>query len=235
VIKPSIFGVFIITVVYVPIFALTGVEGKMFHPMAFTVVFALTAPCCSRSPSCLQRSPVRHRQGRGEGNRVMRARRVAYAPALRFGRCGPHAVVAAIGLWSVWRLIARAWVRSSSRTSMKATSRCTPCAFRAPASRRRRDAGSALEARLKHFPRSSGVRQDRHRRGRHRSDAAERRRHLRDAQTAQEWPDPASRKATLSRDQEAVEQIPGNNYEFTQPIQMRFNELISGVRSPMSP
>ena len=30
--------------------------------------------------------------------------------------------------------------------------------------------------------------------------------------------------------QAAVEQIPGNNYEFTQPIQMRFNELISGVR-----
>ena len=43
VIKPSIFGVLIITLVYVPIFALSGVEGKMFHPMAFTVVFALTA------------------------------------------------------------------------------------------------------------------------------------------------------------------------------------------------
>ena len=41
VIKPSVFGVIIITVVYIPIFALTGVEGKMFHPMAFTVVTAL--------------------------------------------------------------------------------------------------------------------------------------------------------------------------------------------------
>ena len=41
VVTPSIFGVFIITVVYIPIFALTGVEGKMFHPMAFTVVTAL--------------------------------------------------------------------------------------------------------------------------------------------------------------------------------------------------
>ena len=43
VIKPSIFGVIIITVVYLPIFALTGIEGKMFHPMAFTVVLALTS------------------------------------------------------------------------------------------------------------------------------------------------------------------------------------------------
>ncbi|MBC7669104.1 MAG: CusA/CzcA family heavy metal efflux RND transporter, partial [Gemmatimonadaceae bacterium] len=43
VIKPSLFGVLIITLVYVPIFALTGVEGKMFHPMAITVVIALTS------------------------------------------------------------------------------------------------------------------------------------------------------------------------------------------------
>ncbi|WP_287398064.1 efflux RND transporter permease subunit, partial [Brevundimonas sp.] len=42
VIRPSLFGVLIITLVYVPIFALTGVEGKMFHPMAITVVMALT-------------------------------------------------------------------------------------------------------------------------------------------------------------------------------------------------
>src|SRR3546814_2423393 len=38
VIKPSLFGLFIIAAVYLPIFALTGVSGKMFHPMAFTVV-----------------------------------------------------------------------------------------------------------------------------------------------------------------------------------------------------
>src|SRR5262245_7041547 len=35
------FGVVIITVVYVPILALTGIEGKMFHPMALTVMLAL--------------------------------------------------------------------------------------------------------------------------------------------------------------------------------------------------
>src|SRR5690606_38586858 len=43
VIRPSLFGVAIITVVYIPIFSLTGVEGKMFHPMAATVVMALVA------------------------------------------------------------------------------------------------------------------------------------------------------------------------------------------------
>ncbi|MDC6668202.1 efflux RND transporter permease subunit, partial [Leclercia adecarboxylata] len=42
VIKPSLFGLFIIAAVYIPIFALSVVEGKMFHPMALTVVIALT-------------------------------------------------------------------------------------------------------------------------------------------------------------------------------------------------
>ena len=41
VIKPSIFGVLIITIVYVPILSLTGIEGKTFQPMALTVIFAL--------------------------------------------------------------------------------------------------------------------------------------------------------------------------------------------------
>jgi cobalt-zinc-cadmium resistance protein CzcA len=41
VIRPSLFGVAIITLVYIPIFSLTGIEGKMFHPMAITVIIAL--------------------------------------------------------------------------------------------------------------------------------------------------------------------------------------------------
>mgnify|MGYP003312055270 FL=1 len=43
VIRPSLFGVLIITIVYIPLFTLTGVEGKMFHPMAATVIMALLA------------------------------------------------------------------------------------------------------------------------------------------------------------------------------------------------
>jgi heavy metal efflux system protein len=50
-----------------------------------------------------------------------------------------------------------------------------------------------------------------------------------------EWPDPRKPKAQLVAElQRAVAQVPGNNYEFTQPIQMRFNELISGVRSDVA-
>ena len=50
-----------------------------------------------------------------------------------------------------------------------------------------------------------------------------------------EWPDPKKSKAELVAEmQAAAATIPGNNYEFTQPIQMRFNELISGVRSDVA-
>ena len=49
------------------------------------------------------------------------------------------------------------------------------------------------------------------------------------------WPDPSKPKSTLVAEMEAaVRGVPGNNYEFTQPIQMRFNELISGVRSDLA-
>ena len=49
-----------------------------------------------------------------------------------------------------------------------------------------------------------------------------------------EWPDPNKTKHALVQDiEETLEQLPGNNYEFTQPIQMRFNELISGVRADL--
>jgi cobalt-zinc-cadmium resistance protein CzcA len=50
-----------------------------------------------------------------------------------------------------------------------------------------------------------------------------------------EWPDPRKSKQQFLRELEAAaREIPGNNYEFTQPIQMRFNELISGVRSDVA-
>jgi len=50
-----------------------------------------------------------------------------------------------------------------------------------------------------------------------------------------EWPDPRKPKATLVAEMEAtVERIPGSKYEFIQPIQMRFNELIAGVRSEVA-
>ncbi|MFX8024249.1 efflux RND transporter permease subunit, partial [Acinetobacter baumannii] len=50
-----------------------------------------------------------------------------------------------------------------------------------------------------------------------------------------EWPDPRLPAAELVEELQALaKRVPGSNYEFTQPIQMRFNELISGVRSDVA-
>ena len=53
--------------------------------------------------------------------------------------------------------------------------------------------------------------------------------------TRLQWPDPGlTKNAFITQLQAAVSKVPGNNYEFTQPIQMRFNELISSVRSDVA-
>ncbi len=50
-----------------------------------------------------------------------------------------------------------------------------------------------------------------------------------------EWPEPGlSKEALLEQIEHAVRELPGNNYEFTQPIQMRFNELLAGVRGDLA-
>lgn len=95
VIKPSIFVVFIITLVYVPIFALTGIEGKMFHPMAFTVVTALTAALIlsltfvPAAVALFVTGKVSEKQ-----SPVMRGARALYAPALDLALRFRYAVIA---------------------------------------------------------------------------------------------------------------------------------------------
>src|SRR5204862_6646220 len=82
--NPMFFGVLIITIVYIPILALTGIEGKMFHPMAMTVMLALTGALVL----ALTLMPVlcsfllRGRMSEGD-NFVIRAAKNIYEPLLR--------------------------------------------------------------------------------------------------------------------------------------------------------
>src|SRR5690606_33572199 len=84
VIRPSLFGLGIIGAVYLPIFALTGVEGKLFHPMAITVVLALTGAmllALTWVPAAIAlwlRGAVREHD-----TRPMQWARRGYAPVLR--------------------------------------------------------------------------------------------------------------------------------------------------------
>ena len=97
--RPMVFGVAIITIVYVPILALTGTEGKMFKPMALTVIFALLGSLllaltlvpalCSWFLNLKVKSPqgaaTPELESEEDHNFVMRGIKRAYEPILRWG------------------------------------------------------------------------------------------------------------------------------------------------------
>ncbi|MCK4863984.1 MAG: CusA/CzcA family heavy metal efflux RND transporter, partial [Gammaproteobacteria bacterium] len=96
VIRPALFGVFIITAVYLPIFALSGVEGKMFHPMAITVIIALVSAMIlsitfvPAGVALLFNKPLEEK----ESKVVIKARSL-YEPALRYSMENRWQVVSA--------------------------------------------------------------------------------------------------------------------------------------------
>ena len=217
------------------------VEGKMFHPMAFTVVVALAR----------RADPVGDVRARGgRALRYAAASRSARTASCAFGRAAlpagarcrdaqpPRLAIAAAAVLVALSGLARHahGQPSSCRASTKATSRCTRCASPAPASPRRSRCRRRSRQRIMAFPEVERVFA--------KIGTAEIATDPMPPNVADnfvmlkprsEWPDPNRPKAELvAAMQAAVEQVPGNNYEFTQPIQMRFNELISGVRSDVA-
>jgi heavy metal efflux system protein len=105
--NPMFFGVLIITIVYVPILALTGVEGKMFHPMAITVMLALGGALVL----ALTLMPVLCSYLLGgkvseEDNRLVRLIKLAYAPSLRLVLAKPWLIVVSTVIWTTLSVLA---------------------------------------------------------------------------------------------------------------------------------
>jgi cobalt-zinc-cadmium resistance protein CzcA len=238
VIKPSLFGVFIITVVYLPIFALTGVEGKMFHPMAFTVVIALVAAMIL-SLTFVPAAVALFVTGKvaEKDNLVMAAAKRGYAPLLHGAlRLRWLVVVGAAVLVGLSALMASR-LGSEFIPSLDEGDIALH-ALRIPGTGLAQAVGmqTQLEARIKQFPEvdkvvakigTADVATDPMP-----PSVADTFIMLKDRD---DWPDPRKPKAELVRELEAaVRGIPGNNYEFTQPVQMRMNELIAGVRADVA-
>ena len=238
VIRPSLFGILIIALVYVPIFALTGVEGKMFHPMAITVVMALTAALIL-SLSFVPAAIALFVTGKVEEkeSRLMLWARQAYEPALdRALRLRKAFVTGALALVLIAGLAAG--TMGSEFIPNLDEGDIAMHALRIPGTSLTQAIGMqrTVEARLKRFPEVERVVS--------KIGTAEVATDPMPPSVADtfimlkdraEWPDPRKPRASLvAQMQAAVEQIPGNNYEFTQPIQMRFNELLSGVRADVA-
>jgi cobalt-zinc-cadmium resistance protein CzcA len=238
VVRPSFFGAFIIMVVYLPILSLSGVEGKMFHPMAYTVIMAL-AGAMIFSATFIPAAIALFLTGKisEKENILMRAAKAVYLPALKFhlhfrGATALAAVFLVVISGVVASRMGTEFIPSLDEGDVALHALRIPGTSLSQAI----EMQHALERRLKEFPEVKDVFAK-----------------LGTAEIAtdpmppsvadgfailkprKEWPDPKKPKAALVAEMEkALQDVPGNNYEFTQPIQMRFNELIAGVRSDVA-
>jgi cobalt-zinc-cadmium resistance protein CzcA len=238
VIRPSLFGIGIITAVYLPIFALTGVEGKMFHPMAITVVLALTSAMVlslTFVPAAIAVSLGGHVH-EGE-NRLLALLRRGYEPVLRAAmRFRIVVVAAAVVLVTLTGILAQRLGSEFIPSLDEGDVLVQPLRIPGTSINQSLAMQLQLERRLLKVPEVDRVFS--------KIGTAEIASDPMPPSIAdtyvmmkprEQWPDPRKTKAALVSDvEEAIEGLPGNNYEFTQPIQMRTNELISGVRADVA-
>jgi cobalt-zinc-cadmium resistance protein CzcA len=238
VIRPALFGVFIITAVYIPIFALEGVEGKMFHPMAITVVIALLSGMVlsiTFVPACV--ALLFSKPFIEKSNPIMNVARSVYQPVLKVALKLRWLVLGlALGLVAICViLVSRLGTEFIPNLD---EGDIAMHALRIPGTSLDQaiDLQLQLETEIEKLPEVERVFS--------KIGSAEVATDPMPPSVADtfiilksraEWPDPLKTKAQVVADLEAlVTPVPGNRYEFLQPIQMRFNELIAGVRSELA-
>ncbi|MBO9332687.1 CusA/CzcA family heavy metal efflux RND transporter [Achromobacter xylosoxidans] len=237
--RPLLFGQLIIMVVYLPIFALSGVEGRMFHPMALTVVLALLGAMIlsvTFVPAAVALFMGRHVAEKE--NRLMAWARRRYEPLLEAALRRTPAVLAGATVFVALCGVLAARMGSEFVPSLNEGDMAIQ-ALRIPGTSLTQsvEMQKQLEKRLKHqFPEIERV-FARTGTAEIASDAMPP--NISDGyimlKPMDQWPSPKKTRAELlAAIQEAAAQVPGNNYEFSQPIQLRFNELISGVRSDVA-
>jgi len=236
--RATMFGEVIIMIVYLPILTLTGIEGKMFYPMAFTVLAALFGAMIlsvTFVPAAVAVF-VTGRVSEQESLPVRWATRL-YEPALRFVMQHRPVTVA----------VAMVLVLLSGAMATRLGSEFLPSldegdllvhALRIPGTSLTTavDMQHTLERKFKTYPEVDYVFS--------KIGTAEIATDPMPPSVAdtyvmlkprEQWPDPNRPKADfVAQLQEDLQMVPGNNYEFIQPIQMRFNELIAGVRSDIA-
>jgi cobalt-zinc-cadmium resistance protein CzcA len=234
--RPLIFGQLIIMVVYLPIFALTGVEGKMFHPMAFTVVIALlgamilSVTFVPAAIAMFVTGKVKEEEGV-----VMRTARLRYEPVLKW----------VLGHRSIAFSVAFLLIVLSGFTASRMGSEFIPSlsegdfalqALRVPGTSLTQSVDMQQRLEKAVIEKVPEVERMFARTGTAEIAADPMPPNISDSyvmlKPQSEWPDPGkSREALIADLQKAAASVPGSNYELSQPIQLRFNELVSGVRS----
>ena len=237
-IQPTVFGQIIIIMVYIPMLTFTGVEGKMFEPMAITVILALVAALLlslTFVPAMIAIF-VKGKVSEKESRMIIAAKK-GYEPALKGAMNHPLKTAGlAFGLFAVVGysalFLGTEFIPTLDEKDVAMHAMRIPSTSLTQSQNMQFEVEKAISsnpevafvfsktgtAEMASDPMPPNV-----------SDT------FIILKPKSEWPDQSLDKADLIKKlEEAVEKVPGNNYEFTQPIQMRFNELISGVRSDVA-
>ena len=237
--RPLIFGQLIIMVVYLPIFALTGVEGKMFHPMAFTVVMALlgamilSVTFVPAAIAMFVTGKVKEEEGV-----VMRTARLRYEPILKWvlghrNIAFSAAVVLVVLSGVLASRMGSEFIPSLSEGDFAMQAMRVPGTSLTQSVEMQQRLEKAVIEQVpeveRMFARSGTAEIASDPMPPNASDAYIM------LKPQDQWPDPKKpRDELIAEVQKAAAGVPGSNYELSQPIQLRFNELISGVRSDVA-
>jgi cobalt-zinc-cadmium resistance protein CzcA len=237
--RPLLFGQFIIIVVYLPIFALSGIEGKMFHPMAFTVVTALLAAMLL-SVTFVPAAVAMFVTGRVDEkeNILMRLARRYYLPLYEWVMQAKTLVLTTSAVLVVlcgllMTRLGSEFIPNLNEGDLAVQTIRAPGISLTQAVEMQGQIESTL---IKKFPEIERMFT---RIGTAEIATDPMPPSLSDGyimlKPIEQWPEPRkTREELLQAISDTVWTIPGNNYDFSQPIQLRFNELISGVRSDIA-
>ena len=236
--RALLFGQLIIMVVYLPVFALSGVEGRMFHPMAFTVLLALLGAIIL-SVTFVPAAVAMFLSGKvieKESAAVAWAKKI-YASALTAAMRSKELTITLAVVIVVLSGLLITRMGSEFVTSLDEEDIALH-AIRIPGTSLTTsiEMQNELENTIKTFPEVERVFT---KIGTAEIATDPQPPNLADVfiilKPKSEWPGPHHTKAELiTAMEQVVRKVPGNNYEFTQPIQMRFNELLSGVRADVA-
>jgi heavy metal efflux system protein len=237
-IGPSVYGQAIIIIVYVPLLTFGGVEGKMFEPMALTVILALGAAFVLSLTfvPALVAIFITGRVSEGD-NWIVRQLKASYAPLLKRTIKRPLPVIAgaavlfAAALLVFFRL-GQEFIPTLDEKNVTMHALRIPSTSLAQSQAMQIDVEKTVSA----LPQVAFVFS--------KTGTAEVATDPMPPNATdtfimfkprEQWPDPdLTKDAVLEQIEAAVRELPGNNYEFTQPIQMRFNELLAGVRGDVA-
>ncbi|TPG42581.1 CusA/CzcA family heavy metal efflux RND transporter [Sphingomonas koreensis] len=237
-IRPSLFGQAIIFMVFVPLLTFQGVEGKTFGPMAVTVMLALAAAfmlSLTFVPAMLAvviRSKVAEKEVR-----IIAWTKERYARALPKAMARPWATIGiGVAVFLVaavtFQFVGREFIPQLDEKNLAVSALRIPSAGieQSAAMQRKVEKVVASFPEVRYtFSKTGTAEVASDPMPPNQSDS------FVILKPQDEWPDPTETKDDLVERMNAkLETLVGNSYEFTQPIEMRFNELISGVRGDVA-